>query len=354
VRAYARVIGRIGYMFDHLIGNSDVKEAIRRFIAVRRIPNSLIFAGPEGVGKKQFALEFARSIVCRQPRDHGACGECAACRRASVFEFPGPGAEGKDYDTVFFSEHPDVGMVIPFNRTLRVGSVRALESEANFRPYEASSRVFIIDDAHKMNDASSNALLKTLEEPPSTSHIFLISSKPDALLPTIRSRSQVLRFGPVPLPEIEHFLLTTHQYSQDDARLIAACSMGSVARAASLRSDEFGGRFDDAVEVLESAIVNKDLVTLLKKAEAASDSKNKRGFEDLLDILQALIHYIWSVRLDPTRTVKIDPLDRLADAADSSALAQWMRDIEDVRSALNVNINKRIAADALLARMAAP
>src|SRR6185369_15243378 len=208
-------------MFD-LIGNAEAKETIRRLIAAGRIPNSLLFAGPEGVGKKQFALELARSVVCREPQDGEACGKCAACARVANIALPGSDAKGEDFDTVFFSEHPDVGMVIPFNRTLRVGSIRALEKEANFRPFEAPSRIFIIDDAHKMNDASSNALLKTLEEPPATSHIFLITSKPNALLPTIRSRVQMLRFAAIDKIEIEHFLLAQHSYSQDDARLIAS------------------------------------------------------------------------------------------------------------------------------------
>src|SRR5206468_4719388 len=157
-------------MFDRLVGNRDVKDAVARLVASARIPNALLFAGPEGIGKKQFALELAKSIICRQPREHEAYNECAACRRAEIFVFPSADAKGDEYDEVFFSEHPDVGMVVPFNRTLRIGAIRKLEIESNFRPFEAPARVFIVDDAHKMNDPASNALLKTLEEPPPTSH----------------------------------------------------------------------------------------------------------------------------------------------------------------------------------------
>ena len=339
-------------MFDHLIGNREVKDAIRRFIAARRIPNALLFAGPEGVGKKRFAIELAKAIICRDPREFEACGECIACRRAENFALPDHDAKGEEYDTVFFSEHPDVGMVVPFNRILRVGSIRALEIEANFRPFESPARVFIIDDVHKMNEASSNALLKTLEEPPSTSHIFLISSKPDALLPTIRSRSQVLRFAPVTSGEVEHLLLTTHKYSQEDARLIAACAAGSIVRAVSADVEEFQKRHDDAIEILRSAIFDKDLVTMLKKAELMADAKSKGGFEEFLDMLEWLIHTVWSARVGRKSAKAFTEIDVLAEAADADTLGSWLQEIEEIRAALAVNINKKIASDALLLGMA--
>src|SRR5437764_13939706 len=103
-------------MFDQLIGNQSVKEAMRRYISNRRVPNSMLFAGPEGVGKKQFALELARSIVCHELSNGEACGKCIACSRVGGFKFPGTEAKGEEYDRVFFSCHSDVGMVVPFNR----------------------------------------------------------------------------------------------------------------------------------------------------------------------------------------------------------------------------------------------
>ena len=339
-------------MFDHLIGNQLAKETIRRFLAAGRMPNALLLAGPEGVGKKQFALALARSIVCHHPVNHDSCGDCLACRRVTGFEFPGTDAKGEDYDRVFFSRHPDVGIVVPFNRTLRVGSIRALESEANFRPYEAAFRVFIIDDAHKMNDAAANALLKTLEEPPATSHIFLVTSKPDALLPTIRSRSQILRFGPVDATEIEHLLLTTHEYSQDDAQLAATYSAGSVVSALSAEPSIHRERVQLAIAILRAAIIDGDIASLLRKAEAISDAKNKDDFEPFLDVLEAAINLVWSARLGKTTPVDSD-IAELASQADPSRLASWIERIEELRQTLTVNINRKVAVDALMVRLAA-
>src|SRR5688500_5316854 len=123
-------------MFNKLVGNENVKQTLRRLLAKGRVPNSLLFAGDEGVGKRQFAIELARSFVCTEPVDLEGCGACPACQRAGVFVFPK--SDNKDaHERMVFSEHPDVGTVIPYNRNILVKAVRHLESEANFRPYEA-------------------------------------------------------------------------------------------------------------------------------------------------------------------------------------------------------------------------
>src|SRR5262247_471981 len=156
-------------MIERLIGNEQVKEFLRRMIAAGRLPGALLFAGPDGVGKRQFALEVARSILCEHTEVFGSCGECSVCKRIGKFVFP-TSEKKDDYERVFIGEHADVGQVIAFKRNILVEAIRALEREANFRPYEGKSRFFIIDDADKMNVQAANALLKTLEEPPPTTH----------------------------------------------------------------------------------------------------------------------------------------------------------------------------------------
>src|SRR5678816_4965038 len=114
-----------------------------------------------------------------------------------------------------------------------VRQMRSVEIEANFRPYEGKARVFLIDDADKLNDQSANALLKTLEAPPRTAHIILITARPAMLLPTIRSRCQQIRFAPLTPAEIENHLLNTKLAKGTDARLRARCAAGSIGRALS-------------------------------------------------------------------------------------------------------------------------
>src|SRR5215218_9253916 len=95
-----------------LIGNKIAQEILQRLVVGRRVPNALLFAGPEGVGKKQFAVDLARSFVCQRPNSELACGEWAACKRAGEFSIP-IFEKGTESDRVFFGQHPDVGLVVP-------------------------------------------------------------------------------------------------------------------------------------------------------------------------------------------------------------------------------------------------
>lgn len=343
-------------MFSKLIGNDNAKRSLKRLLANGRVPNSLLFAGDEGVGKRQFALQVAKAFVCKDPTDHEACGVCAACRRADVFVFP-KSDKGDDFEQVFFSEHPDVGTVIPFKRNVRVNAIRELEREANFRPYEAAARFFIIDDAHKMNDAAANALLKTLEEPPATSYIFLITSRADSLLPTIRSRCQMMRFAPVETDEIERFLIDDRAFSLDEARLAARLARGSVGRAVSVDVAKFKVNRERMMGVLRNEVETGDRAALLRISEEMNDAKNKENFEENLDILESLIHDVWTLRMsgEDSRIVNTDLADELSRIADNAAgldLASWFGGIETMRENFAVNINRKIAADALFVTMA--
>lgn len=343
-------------MFDKLVGNDPVKHTLKHLVANGRVPNAMLFAGDDGVGKRQFALELARMFVCTELNVLEACGACAACRRSDVFVFP-TSEKGEDHDFVFFSEHPDIGMVIPFRRNVRIGAIRALEREAHFRPYEGKARVFIIEDADKMADPAANALLKTLEEPASTSHIFLITSRPDSLLPTVRSRCQTLRFAPIATGEIERFLIEQRAFSHDEARLAAKLSRGTIGRAVSINVGQFRLRRETMLAILSNAIETGDRAALLCIAEEMNDAKNKDDFEENLDILQSLIHDVWTHRIDGNavraeNTDLTDKLARLAEDSSSKDLPSWLVAIDKIRLDLAVNINKKMAADALFVSIA--
>jgi DNA polymerase-3 subunit delta' len=351
-------------MFDKFIGNNHIKEVLRRLLASRRVPNALLFAGEDGVGKRQFALELAKAFVCRNPKNSEACDVCPACKRADKFEIPNVSENTKvddslrdKFKTVFFSGHGDIGMVIPLKKNMYVDAIRDLEKEANFHPFEARARFFIIDEADKMNDAASNALLKTLEEPPAASHIFLITARPDALLPTIRSRCQTLRFAPIAAEEIENYLSKNVKLAPADAALLAKLSVGKLGHAQKTDLEKFRANRAAMLKVLESVLIKENRGELLRIGEEMNDAKNKDDFEIRLDILQTLIHDVWTMRngADAKILVNVDLVDdlkKLATRADNKKLAVWLSEIETLREQLAVNLNRKIAIDALFMQMA--
>lgn len=343
-------------MFSEFLGNKHIKETLRRMLEKSRVPRSLLFAGIEGVGKKRFALELAKSFVCQNPRNFEACDTCAACRRADNFNFPK--SDDRDaHKEVIFSEFPDIGQIIPYNKNILVDAIRDLEKEANFRPYEARARFFIIDDADKMNDAASNALLKTLEEPTATSHIFLISSRPDSLLQTIRSRCQTIRFAPIETAEIGKKILKTQKFSPVDAELVARLSSGSIGRALDFDLEKFRVKRESMLRVLQSLTGKTDHLSLLKIGEEMNDAKNKDDYEFYLETLQTLIHDVWTLRhqANEKTLVNVDlksQLARFAETSESRRLSKWLAEIESLRETLAVNVNRKIATDALFVQMA--
>ena len=329
-----------------------------------RVPSSLIFAGDEGVGKRQFALELAKAVLCQQPARSEACDGCAACIRASKFPvFPVADDKHRDeYKKVFWSEHPDVGTIIPYKNTILVDAVRDLVDESNFTPYEGKARFFLIDEADKLNsanDSAANALLKTLEEPASTTHLILLTSRPNFLLQTIRSRCQIIRFAPVAADEIEKYLTedatAAKKVSPNDVKLLAQIARGSVGKALSTNLDLYKQQREQMLGVLESLAAKPDRARLLKIAEELNDAKIKDEYEARLEILQTLIHDVWSLRLGVENVVNSDvqaKLHKFAETIESFRAQTWLAEIETLRESLVVNVNRKIATDSLFMKMA--
>lgn len=339
-------------MFDNLIGNSDAKALLQRLAANGRMPQSMLFLGPEGVGKKLFAFEVARMLLCAE----GGCGKCSVCSRIGVFDIPKP-EKGEDYDTVFLSGHPDVGLVVPYKRNLRVGAIRELEREAHFRPFEADKRIFVINDADKMNDSSANALLKTLEEPPATAYLILIASRPDSLLQTIRSRCQNIRFAPVSVAEIEKHLNSMGKISPADASLAARVCGGSVGWALALDANWVRQIRDSMVEVIRAGLVTGDISSMLQTSELINDAKNKDRYEDTIAILELLVRDVFALAkgADQASIANADIADCLMDLsieATTVAIERWLTDLEELQFNYLVNVNRKVATDGLFVKMA--
>jgi len=344
-------------MFSRLIGNDEVKETLRRLLAGGRLPGSLLFTGEEGIGKKLFALELAKALNCRNRAGIEACDECSSCKRISKSIFPPFGKPDDDKERMIWSEHADVAMVRPYKEIIRVKPMRELEREANFRPFEGAARIFIVEDAEYMNDQAANALLKILEEPPPTSHLILTTRNPTALLATIRSRCQTIQFAPIPTAAIEQFLVTERGVPAADATLLARTSRGSIGRALAADIEDYRERRAAMLAVLQALTITGNRVALLQSAEELAAARDRSQYEETLDVLESLIRDAWALALGrPPETLVnrdlLSELQRIAQELRSPRAASWLSEIEELRGTLEVNINRKIASDALLMKMA--
>ena len=343
-------------MFDQLTGNSRVKTVLRRMLTTGRLPGALLFTGEEGIGKKLFALEIARALNCRTPKDNEGCGVCPSCTRIMKLNYP-QREDAEEWTQIIWTDHPDVGLVVAPKRVLRVEQMRQIEKEANFRPFEGKARVFLIDEADKLNDASANALLKVLEEPPRTSHLILITARPAMLLPTILSRCQMIRFSPLTPDEIETHLLKNKLVDAKTARLRARAAGGSMGRALSGDLVTFTSQRKAMLKVLNALAISEDRAELLRSAEQLNEAQYKEEFEERLDVLETLIRDAWmlSLGVESTQLVNEDLSAELLEISkniDSIRAGDWILQIEDLREQLIVNVNRKITTDSLFLVMA--
>jgi DNA polymerase III delta' subunit len=177
--------------FDNIFGQDQAVETLRRAYRADRLPHGLIFAGPVGVGKAATARALAGLFLCEKPKGEVPCGRCESCR---VFE----AGNHPDYH-VIYRQLIRLEKEAAKARDLTVDVVRDyLIGPANRKAVMNVGKAFVIEEAELMNPTAQNSLLKTLEEPAGRTVIVLLTDQPGALLPTIRSRCQVIRFAALP------------------------------------------------------------------------------------------------------------------------------------------------------------
>ena len=166
--------------FQKINNQPGLIAALKSTLEKKRLPHALLFQGPEGSGQRSVAAELAKAVFCENKNGLESCDTCYHCRQVDKNSHP-------DYFVLELSKD---------SRELKVEEIRDLISRANFKPFSAQAKVFVIDPADRMNPIAQNAFLKTLEEPLGRTVFILISQNPQQLLPTIRSRVQTLHFVP--------------------------------------------------------------------------------------------------------------------------------------------------------------
>jgi DNA polymerase III subunit delta' len=250
-------------------GHDSVVEQFRRAMANNRLASTFLFIGPPGVGKRTFAMRLAKAFLCEGAKSDALepCGRCPACQQVDAGTHP---------DLEFISKPKDRSF-IPIELFIGDRENRMREGlcyRISMKPYRGGYKIGIIDDADLLNQEGANCLLKTLEEPPPRSLLILIGTSEQRQLPTIRSRSQIIRFRPLDESIVADLLVSRGLI--DDRRhaaRLAALSGGSLRRALELDNadlDEFRQTL-----LAELSQAEWDSVELSKKVAGFVDGAGK-------------------------------------------------------------------------------
>lgn len=242
-------------------GYGDKMEQLMRSVQAGRIVHALLFVGPHGSGKRTMARLFAQAMVCQGM--NRPCGVCPACKRFLA------------------GSHPDIHVVRPEKKSIGVDEVRDLIDALALRPYEGGRHIVLIEQADKLTPSAQNALLKTLESPSGDAMFFLITDAPGALLPTILSRCQSVRFSDL---SVEDCAAVLAKRGIDPARAaeLAGLAQGSVGRALEIDGDAEYRAFREKVLASLEALNGRASV-----AGAAAPLEEDKGAEgDMLDVME--------------------------------------------------------------------
>ncbi len=207
--------------FGNVLGHAHTVELLRSCLRGDKVPHALLLSGPRGIGKSLLARTLAKALACGQaPQD--SCDRCPSCKKIDG------------------GYHPDVFSVIPEGKSnqIVIDQIRALQQRLGFKSFEGPCRVCVVEEAHTMTEQAENALLKTLEEPPPASYLFLVTDHPDRLLPTVLSRCHKIACRPLDEAVVSAHLVSTLGLDGEQARSLALLGGGSLGRALSMARRE--------------------------------------------------------------------------------------------------------------------
>lgn len=316
-------------MQNPIIGHQQIIEQLQRTVVSDRIAGAYLFVGPTGVGKTTVARYFAQLIFCEQEAQPPiVCGECLACRKVDS------------------GNHPDLQFIQPDGSELKIRQIRELQKQIIYEPLEANWKVYILTDVDRMNDYAENALLKTLEEPPASSVLILLTSNIRALLPTTRSRCQILQFHPMPTQELTEILVERFSVAPEQATTLAITADGAIGKA--LTQLEKGETLAEEVpEILKAT----DRLAAFRLAEHFKDNPDTLGelvtwYRDLLFLQQGapsdLITHIHSLR----------ELQSIVPRYSRLRLQQAIQTVFDTKSLIeNTNTNAILALEVMCLKL---
>ena len=320
--------------FGDIIGHNQIVEHLKNAIRMEKISHAYILNGENMAGKMMLAEAFAMALQCEAGGDE-PCMECRSCRQAVAHNQP---------DIIYVThDKPNI---------ISVDDIRSqLNNDIVIKPYSSKYKIYIVDEAEKMNVQAQNALLKTIEEPPAYGIILLLTTNADGFLPTILSRCITLNLKSVQEDLIKSHLMKKYQVPDYQADVCAAFAQGNVGKAISLASSgEFNELKTDAIALVKK-LEDMDLFEMNQQIKLVSEYKNKIDeFLDLLTLWFRDVLYAKATNDVSNLIFKDEVYDIKKQAAKRSyyGIESILNSLEQTRVRLNANVNFELVIEMLL------
>lgn len=323
--------------FKEIIGHEQIIEHLKNAIKLDKVSHAYILNGPEGSGKMMLAEAFATALQCEKKGTEG-CMECHSCKQAASHNQP---------DIIYIThEKPN---------TISVDDIRKqINQDIGVKPYSSPYKIYIVDEAEKMNQQAQNALLKTIEEPPSYAVIMLLTTNADLFLPTIISRCIQMNLKSVPNDKIKEYLMKNYQIPDYQADICTAFAQGNVGRSVQLAvSEHFTELKNSAVQLMMRI---KD-IDVYEMGEAVKQiSEYKMSVNDYFDIMTVWYRDVlmYKATMDVNGLIfkeQAHDIKKQASKSSYHGIQEILNALEKAKVRLNANVNFDIVIELLLLKM---
>lgn len=320
--------------FGDIVGHEQIISHLKNAISMGKVSHAYILNGPEGAGKRMIAEAFARALQCEN-HDTEGCGKCRSCHQAENLNHP---------DIIYVNhEKPN---------TISVADIREqINGTIDIKPYNTTSqyKVYIVDEAEKMNEQAQNALLKTIEEPPAYAVILLLTTNADAFLQTIRSRCVTLELKAVADEKIHNMLMRNYQVVDYKADVCVAFAQGNVGKAILLAGSQTFNELKDQTIRLVRKLRDTEVADIMSEVKAIEEFEQIDDFFDLL-LLWYRDVLIYKASGSDAKLIYKDQANEIARQAEDcffDGLNRILDGISQARRRLHFNVNQDMTLELL-------